>query len=61
METGIIEIIFNDGSKWNVHFENSSQKNKLLIWRNLNKEKIKSFEFVCTGVHSTKQFLNFKG
>lgn len=56
METGIIEIKMIDGRKFNVFYQNKTQKNNMILWRNIHKEKIISFEFIVSGIHTTKQF-----
>lgn len=58
METSIIEISFLDGRKYRVFCTNSTQKKKMVIWYNSNKDKVKSFEFILNGIHTEKQFLN---
>ena len=58
MQTGIIEIIFLDGRKFYVNFENAAQKSKLTQWYYLNKDMVFGFSIKVNGIHSTKQFLN---
>ena len=55
METGIYQIEFFDGSKWNLYFANSTQHKNTLSNINENKQIIKSFELIVKGVHSSKQ------
>lgn len=57
METTIIEVSFLDGSKFRVFCANKTQKNKMILWHNANKDKVKSFEFILNGIHTEKQFL----
>jgi|688.fasta_scaffold37842_14 hypothetical protein len=55
METGIYQIEFFDGSKWNLYFANSTQHKKLLQSINENKYLIKSFELTVKGIHTANQ------
>lgn len=55
METGIYKIEFFDGSKWNLHFANSTQKNNVLRNINDNKDLVKSFHLIINGIHPATQ------
>lgn len=57
MESGIIEITLIDGRKFHVHYQNRTQKEKLLMWYSINRPMVKEFKFLAKGVHSTKDFL----
>jgi hypothetical protein len=57
MESGIIEIKFTDGSKFNVSYQNRTQKGNMILWYDANKHKVKSFEFLVQGIHTTKDFI----
>ena len=57
METGIIRIEMMDGSSWNVHYQNSTQKRNILCWYDKNKLKVRAIDFPANGIHTTKQFL----
>lgn len=55
METGIYQIEFFDGSKWNLYFANSTQHKNTLRNISDNKYLIKSSTLIVSGVHTTKQ------
>ena len=55
METGIYQIEFFDGSKWNLHYANSTQHKNTLKNIEENKDLIKSSKQIITGIHSAKQ------
>lgn len=57
MESGIIEISLIDGRKFNTHYQNRTQKEKLLMWYSINRPMVKEFKFLAKVVHSTKDFL----
>ena len=54
METGIYQIEFFDGSKWNLYFANSTQKKNTLRNINDNKDLIKSSTLILSGIHPAK-------
>lgn len=54
METGIYQIEFFDGSKWNLYFANSTQKKNTLRNINDNKDLIKSSTLILSGIHQAK-------
>ncbi len=59
METGVIEITFSDGRKYNVFFENRTQKDKVLNWiRNDKHHGIASHKFIVRGIHKANYFLS---
>jgi len=55
METGVYQIEFLDGSKWNLYFANSTQHKK--IWKSYydNKAEIQSITPIVNGIHTTNQ------
>lgn len=55
METGIYQIQFFDGSKWNLCFANSTQHKNILSKINKNKELIKSSSLIVKGTHPANQ------
>ena len=55
METGIYQIEFFDGSKWNLYFANSTQHKNTLRNIKENEGLIKSFELIVTGIHPSNQ------
>lgn len=57
MATTIFEITFYDGRSYRVLCMNKSQQNKMKIWYNTNKHKVKYFESTLSGIHTTSQFL----
>lgn len=57
MESGVIEIKFTDGSKYNVYYQSRTQKNNMILWYEASKHKVKSFEFLVQGIHTTKDFI----
>lgn len=57
MATRIIEVTFLDGRKFRVFCANSTQIKNMNFWYGLNKDKVKSFEFILNGIHTVKQFL----
>jgi hypothetical protein len=56
METGIIEIIFLNGRKFNVFFENKAQKEKVL--KLSNRYLIVSMRIIVNGIHKANYFLS---
>ena len=59
METGIIEIIFKNGSKYRVFFENKTQKDKVMSWSNNDQHHgIVSKEIILNGIHKANYFLS---
>ena len=59
METGIIEINFLNGRKFNVFFENKTQKEKVLTWANSdNHHGIASKRIILNGIHKANYFLS---
>ncbi len=59
METGIIEINFLNGRKFNVFFENRTQKDKVLTWINNDKgHGITSHKIIVSGIHKANYFLS---
>jgi hypothetical protein len=57
METRIIKVSFIDGRVYQVFCANSTQIKKMYGWYYSNKEKVKSFEFILSGIHNVKDFL----
>ena len=55
METGVYQIEFFDGSKWNLYFANSTQHKNTLRNIKENEHLIKSFELIVSGIHTSKQ------
>ena len=55
METGIYQIEFFDGSKWNLYFANSTQHKNILLGINENKDLIKSTTSIVNGIHTANQ------
>ena len=55
METGIYQIVFVDGSKWNIYFANSTQHKNTLRNIKENENLIKSYEIIVNGIHTAKQ------
>ena len=55
METGIYQIEFFDGSKWNLYYANSTQHKNTLKNIEENKSLIKSYKQIVTGIHTAKQ------
>ena len=55
METGIYQIEFLDGSKWNLYFANSTQCKKIVQNINENKGLIKSCDLIVSGIHTANQ------
>ena len=55
METGIYQIVFFDGSKWNLYFANSTQHKNTLRNIKENEHLIKSYELIVKGIHQSKQ------
>lgn len=55
METGIYQIDFFDGSKWNLYFANSTQHKKVILNIKENKDLIKSFSLIVSGIHTANQ------
>jgi hypothetical protein len=58
METRIIQITFIDGRVYRVFCANRTQIDKMCRWYHSNKEVVKSFDFIVSGIHNTKQFLD---
>jgi hypothetical protein len=58
METRIIVITFIDGRVFNVFCANRTQIDKVSNWYHSNREVVKSFDFVLSGIHTASQFLN---
>lgn len=58
METGIHLIEFFDGSKWNLYFANSTQHKNIVLKMKENKDLIKSFFLVVSGIHTSNQIDN---
>ena len=55
METGVYQIEFFDGSKWNLYFANSTQHKNTLRNINENQHLIKSFQQIVSGIHTSNQ------
>lgn len=55
METGIYQIEFFDGSKYNLFYANSTQHKNTLKNIKENESIIKSYSLIVTGIHSAKQ------
>jgi hypothetical protein len=55
METGVYQIEFFDGSKWNLYFANSTQHKNTLRNINENQHLIKSFHQIVSGIHTSNQ------
>jgi hypothetical protein len=58
METRIIVITFIDGREYRVFCANRTQIDKVSNWYHSNREVVKSFDFVLSGIHTASQFLN---
>jgi len=55
METGVYQIEFFDGSKWNIYFANSTQNKKIINYCYANIDLIKSFSPIVNGIHTSNQ------
>lgn len=54
-QTGIYQIEFLDGSKYNLFFANPIQHKNTLQNIEANKEIIKSYSLILKGIHQAKQ------
>lgn len=55
MKTGVYQIEFFDGSKWNIYFANSTQHKNTLRNIKENEYLIKSFSLIVSGIHKSNQ------
>jgi hypothetical protein len=59
METIVFEIEFNDGRVYRVFCANSTQKKKVIESYYKIEDKVKNIKTITTGIHTTKQYLQF--
>ena len=56
METGVIEIEFNDGRTFRIVYLNSSQKKTIMDSYNALENQVNGYKVITNGLHTTKQW-----
>jgi hypothetical protein len=58
METGVYQITLNDGRIFRIFIHNSTQSRKVIqsYYKLRDAGKVKSFDTITNGIHTTKQF-----